>query len=92
MTEPVVLGRAELDELLEAAARRGAEVALKRIGLGDDCAAADVVGLRELLRAWRDTRKTARRTLVTFATRLLLIAILAGVAIKTGWIKQDIWP
>ncbi len=82
--------RGDLDARLEEAARRGAKAALAAIGLNDGCASKDVRDLRDLLHAWRDVRKTARRTVVAWVIRLALLALVAGVLAKTGlpdWVK-----
>ena len=46
----------ELEEMLDNAARRGAKEALRSIGLLDDDAAKDIIEMRSLIEAWRDTR------------------------------------
>ena len=54
----VNLSPEELEEMLDRAAKRGAKEALRSIGLLDDSAHKDMVELRSLLEAWRDTRKS----------------------------------
>ena len=70
----------EIRKLIDQAAEKGAEQALRRIGLSDQDAGRDVRELRELLVTWRDIRKTARRTLVSLVIKGLLLLIVAGVA------------
>lgn len=68
--------------LIEAAVDAGAERALRRSGIGDREMLADMGELRELLDAWRDVKKTARRTLVRWLIGALLLAIAVGLAVK----------
>ena len=68
--------------LIEEAAERGAQRALERIGLHDEHAGRDVSQLRDLIEAWRDFKTTARRTFVSWTIKLLLGALLIGVAVK----------
>ncbi len=69
----------EIRKLIDQAAEKGAECALRRVGLSDQEAGRDVRELRELLVAWRDIRKTARRTVVSLLIKGLLLSIVAGV-------------
>ncbi len=71
----------EIRRLIDQAAEKGAECALRRVGLSDQDAGRDVRELRELLVAWRDVRKTARRTIVSLLIKGLLLLIVAGVAV-----------
>lgn len=70
----------EIRRLIDQAAEKGAACALRRVGLSDQDAGRDVRELRELLVAWRDIRKTARRTIVSLLIKGLLLTIVAGVA------------
>jgi uncharacterized membrane protein len=38
--------------------------------------------LRELLSAWRDAKRSAWRAVVTWAVRVLLAALLIGLAVR----------
>jgi hypothetical protein len=78
----LLLRREDFDELLLRAAERGAERVLAHLGLENGRAARDIGELRSLLEAWRETRRTAWRTVVTVATTGLLTALLVGAAIK----------
>lgn len=78
----IALTRAELDALVERAAEEGSKKALHAIGLHDEEAAADVRDLRGLLDAWREAKKTAMRTAVSFMIKAALVAMLAGVGFK----------
>ncbi len=70
----------EIRKLIDQAAEKGATCALRRVGLSDEDAGRDVRELRELLVAWRDVRKTARRAIVSLLIKGLLLTIAAGVA------------
>jgi hypothetical protein len=72
----------DLDELLARAAEQGAKRALASLGLENGGAARDIRELRELLEAWRDTRRTAWRTAIKVTTTATLAVLLVGVAIK----------
>ncbi|HXV74408.1 MAG TPA: DUF6127 family protein [Sphingomonadales bacterium] len=74
--------RVSLRKLIEAASEEGAARALAKLGLHDDTAGKDIRELRDLLEAWRETRKTAWRTVVRWVTSALIILILAGLAIR----------
>ena len=67
----------ELKKAIDQAAIRGAEQALKNIGLADDEAYQDMRELRMLLDSWRGTKKTIARTFLQFATTAVLSAVLA---------------
>lgn len=83
MTSPVLSVRnisdAELKEMLREAAEWGAKRALADIGLHDDEAGTDVKELRGLLETWRDAKKTAFKTTVSWLTKGFLILIIGGV-------------
>ena len=69
----------DLEEMLDNAARRGAKEALRSIGLLDDDAARDIIEMRSLLEAWRDTRKSVWSTIVKVTTVALLTFIAGAV-------------
>ncbi len=68
--------------LVEEACDIGAQRALARLGLADAQALADMYELRTLLEAWRDVKKTARRTVIGWLIKLALLGLLAGVLVK----------
>ena len=68
---------AELELLINKAAERGAETALKNIGLSDEMAIHDVHELRGLLDAWRTVKKGVSTTVVHFLTVGILGALSA---------------
>ena len=74
----------DLEEMLDNAARRGAKEALRSIGLLDDDAARDIIEMRSLLEAWRDTRKSVWSTVVKLATVALLTFIAGAVGMTMG--------
>ena len=73
-----------LRALVEEASGVGAERALAALGLKDENARRDMDDLRELLRAWRDAKKSAREAVVTWAIRIFLAVLVAGIAVKVG--------
>ena len=74
----------ELEEMLDNAARRGAKEALRSIGLLDDDAAKDIIEMRNLIEAWRDTRKSIRSTVVKMTTVGVLTFIAGAVWMTMG--------
>jgi len=68
--------------LIEEASARGAAKALARCGLEDPGAGSDITELRELLEAWRDTKRTARRAAVRWVVRALVAVIAFAMAVK----------
>ncbi len=71
-----------LRALVEEASELGARRALARLGLADEDAREDVTELRQLLKAWRDAKKSARNAVIGWVVRALLAAVLIGVAIR----------
>lgn len=78
----ITLPREELEEMLNRAAERGARRALADVGLDGDNAEADIRELRSLLQALRLAKSTAWQTAIRVITTGLLIALMAGIAIK----------
>ena len=74
----------QIETMLDNAARRGAKEALRSIGLLDDAAAKDIIEMRSLLEAWRDTRKSVWSTVVKLATVALLTFITGAVWMTMG--------
>ena len=74
----------ELEEMLDRAARKGAKEALRSIGLLDDSAQRDIVEMRNLIEAWRDTRKSIWNT-VTKVMTVSILTFIAGVV----WMNFD---
>ena len=69
----------ELEEMLDRAARKGAKEALRSIGLLDDSAQKDIVEMRSLLEAWRDTRRSIWTTVIRIGTSAILVFIAGAV-------------
>jgi hypothetical protein len=80
----VKLSTEELEAMLDRAARRGAKEALASIGLLDEDAHRDVIEMRSLLEAWRDTRKSFWSTTVRVGTTALLMFIAGAVWMTLG--------
>jgi len=78
----VVMPEPEFEQLLELAAERGARRALADVGLDGDDAADDIRDLRSLLGCMRFARQTAVQTTVRLVTTGILLALMAGIAVK----------
>lgn len=76
----------ELDALLEKAATRGAERALRELGLEDPDDRDDLREALDFARLWRKARSSAFDAAVKAITMALLTAVAAGIAM--GLIKQ----
>ena len=74
----------DLEEMLDNAARRGAKEALRSIGLLDDDAQKDILEMRNLIEAWRDTRRSIWSTVVKLATVGVLTFIAGAVWMTMG--------
>jgi len=77
-----------LRALVEEASEVGAERALRLLGLGDANARRDMDDMRELLQAWRDAKKSAWSAVVTWAVRIGLALLVAGMAVKMGLLER----
>jgi len=77
-----------LRRLVEEASETGADRALAALGLRDENARRDMDELRELLRAWRDAKKSAREAVVAWAIRIFLAVLVAGIAVKVGLLEM----
>lgn len=75
---------AELEILLDRAAKRGAKEALRDIGLCDQDAYGDMKEIRSLLEAWRDTKRTVGQTIAKTLTMALLALLAAGAYMEFG--------
>jgi hypothetical protein len=78
----LIMTDAELELMLERAAKKGAAEALHDIGLQDENAIHDIHELRTLLDSWRSTKKTVGSTITKFIT-VGILGVLAGAA----WFK-----
>lgn len=68
----------DINALLNEAAERGAEAALRKIGLHDEHAGRDIQEVRDLLTSWRETKKTIFETVAKIITTALLSIIALG--------------
>ena len=73
---------AEFEALLARAAEEGARRALADVGLDGREAALDIRDLRALLDAVRFVRRTAVQSAVHLITTGMILALLAGIALK----------
>lgn len=72
----------ELEAMLARAAEQGAKRALADLGLDGEDTALDIHDLRCLLDVIRLVRRTVLQTAVRLITTGILLALLAGIAIK----------
>jgi hypothetical protein len=89
MDQTVNITQEQLEALLDRAARRGAREVLHELGLHDENASKDISEIRNLLVAWRDTKRNIWSTVTRVVTGAILIFIGGAVvmAIK-GNISQ----
>jgi len=80
--EHICLKPDELESMLCRAADKGARKALSDVGLDGEYAADDIKELRSLLSALRLAKRTAWQTFIRVITSGILLAIMAGIAIK----------
>lgn len=73
-----------LQQMMDRASEIGAQRALARLGLDDPNAAKDMSELRELLSAWRDAKRSARKAAIGWVVRMGLAFLLIGLAVKLG--------
>lgn len=78
----IALPPAEFEALLERVAETGARRALHEVGLDGQDAAEDIRDLRSLLAGFRLAKQTAVQTAVRLITTGVLLALMAGIAIK----------
>ena len=71
-----------IEEMMARAAQKGAKAALESVGLHDENAGDDMKELRNLLDAWRSTKKTVWSQVVKAATMAILGAIAAGAFLQ----------
>jgi 2-iminoacetate synthase ThiH len=71
-----------IEQMIARAAQQGAKAALESIGLHDENAGQDMKELRNLLDAWRSTKKTVWSQVVKAMTMAVLGAIVAGAFLQ----------
>ncbi len=76
------MSETEFETLLVRAAETGARRALQEVGLEGRDAAEDIRDLRSLLAGFRLAKQTAVQTAVRLITTGVLLALMAGIAIK----------
>jgi len=80
---------AELEMMLARAAEEGARRALNDVGLGGKDAVLTIHDMRSLLECIQFVRRTAVQTAVNVITTGVLVALLAGIAMKLRWFGPD---
>jgi hypothetical protein len=83
---------AEFEAILTRAAEEGAKRALADVGLDGDEAALDIRDLRSLVDCIRLVRRTAMQTAIRMITTGVMLALLAGIAIKLKIFGQRRMP
>lgn len=76
---------AELEMMAARAAEEGARRALNDVGLGGKDAVLTIHDMRSLLECIQFVRRTAVQTAVNVITTGVLVALLAGIAMKLRW-------
>ena len=71
-----------IEQMIARAAKQGAREALQSVGLHDETAGDDMRELRNLLDAWRSTKKTVWSQVVKAITMAVLGAIAAGAFLQ----------
>lgn len=71
-----------IEQMIARAAQQGARAALQSVGLHDENAGEDMKELRNLLDAWRSTKKTVWSQVVKAMTMAVLGAIAAGAFLQ----------
>lgn len=74
-----------LRAMVEEASELGASRVLARMGLDDANAQDDLAELRQLLRAWRDAKRSAMRSAIDWMVRGILALLIFAIAIRFGF-------
>ena len=80
----IKLSSDELEEMLDRAAKRGAKLVLRELGLQDETAAVDIREIRSLLETWRQTRQSIWNTFIKITTIAVFTFIAAAIWMKLG--------
>ena len=80
----IKLSTDELEEMLDRAAKRGAKLVLRELGLQDETAAVDIREIRGLLDTWRQTRQSIWNPFVKITTIAVFTFIAAAIWMKLG--------
>ena len=74
----------ELEDMLDRAAKRGAQKVLLELGLSDESAAIDMREIRSLLDTWRQTRQSIWNTFIKITTIAVFTFIAGAIWMKLG--------
>lgn len=74
-----------LRAMVVEASELGASRVLARMGLDDANAQDDLAELRQLLRAWRDAKRSAMRSAIDWMVRGILALLIFAIAIRFGF-------
>ena len=74
----------ELEAMLDRAAKRGAKLVLRELGLHDESAAIDIREIRGLLDTWRQTRLSIWNTFIKITTVTVFTFIGMAIWMKLG--------
>ena len=77
----------EREDWIDAISTRGAAKALAAVGLGDECAGADIQSVRDLLRGYRILKKEAWTVTISGLGKAIGWAIILSIAalfLKSG--------
>lgn len=70
----------QLERMLDRAAKRGAAEALRAVGLHDENAGPDIREVRDLLSAWRATKRAVWTQVIKMFVTVLVVATAGGLA------------
>ena len=74
----------ELEAMLDRAAMKGANQAIRELGLNDDSATTDIREISSLLDTWRSTRHSIWNTFIKITTIAVFTFIGAAIWMKLG--------
>lgn len=74
----------ELEAMLDRAAKRGAKLVLRELGLHDESASVDIREIRSLLDTWRQTRQSIWNTFIKITTIAVFTFIAGAIWMKLG--------
>ena len=74
----------ELEAMLDRAAKRGAKLVLRELGLHDESASIDIREIRSLLDTWRQTRQSIWNTFIKITTIAVFTFIGMAIWMKLG--------
>lgn len=74
----------ELEAIIDRAAKRGAKIVLRELGLHDEAASIDIREIRSLLDTWRQTRQSIWNTFTKITTITIMTFIVGAVWMQLG--------